>query len=181
MFADDYAVFLHIFREKRQNLQQRIVPVGRIEKGNIELFMIALQKADGIRAENYGDVGEPARLDILLDAADRTRVAVDERRMTGAAAQRFDAHLSAAGEQIEHLGAGKIKLQGGTDGLLDLVGCRAGVHALGCDEASAPCGSGNDAHCSVLLSAGSARTVFSPVYCGQPEYSEMTRIRPMIC
>ena len=125
MFADNNAVFLHFFRKNRQNLQQRIVPVGRIKEGNIELFGASLQKADRIGFEHDRNIREAACLDILFDAVDRTLVAVDEGGMTGAAAQCLDAHLSAAREQIEHIGARKFKLQGGADCLLDLIGRRA--------------------------------------------------------
>ena len=48
VFADDYAVFLHFFRENGQNLLQNFVPVGRIEERNIIELCGALQKADRI-------------------------------------------------------------------------------------------------------------------------------------
>ena len=46
MFADNNAVFLHFFGQNRQDMQQRIVPVGRVKEGDIEFFGAALQKAD---------------------------------------------------------------------------------------------------------------------------------------
>jgi hypothetical protein len=82
-----------------------------IEEHAVEARSLRREACQGLvdaGSENAGVRSEARGLQVRLENCNRRRRLLDEGRARGAAAERFDPQRSAAGEQIEELGAGEF-------------------------------------------------------------------------
>src|SRR3989454_5379779 len=98
---------------RAERLERALAGVGRVrrvEEGDLEPPALGFEPRElpsDVAAHDTRPGLDTERPDILLERRDRARVALDERRMRGAARERLEPDAARAREEIEHAGVGQ--------------------------------------------------------------------------
>ena len=135
-----------------QCLIQDGAAIRRVEINQIKFLLLhPSDRGFKVTAEQLCAILNVRRRKILPDDRLRLGCFVRKHAKFRAATERFNAHLTRTGEQIEHARAAHTHLNDVKHGFLDAVGGRTGVHSLHGFQLFAPSGAADDSHdCSSL-------------------------------